>query len=205
MSDWNDFWLSFVKVYLSITYNGGWYSFGLKSGRKEGDSVVVGFFSLLISNLPNSKKDIRELGCWVPCAVLDVTIPVLPTAPRRGWDAAILTSSACAPIQRQTYFPTRPRLWQGKLRSPNSGHASAAITSWVFSNLDGAICFPSPHKNMHKKGANQQIYSFQEPSWDVPSLWGPLKGKASVGRQRASSRAKELSKSSLCQPFSAFA
>lgn len=70
-------------------------------------------------------------------------------------------SSVYAQIQRLTHFLTCPKLWQGKLGSPNPGHSSAAITSWVFSNLDGAICFPSPHKNMHKKGANQQIYSFQ--------------------------------------------
>jgi hypothetical protein len=53
---------------------------------------------------------------------------------------------------------------------PSPGRSSAAITSWVFSNLDTAICFPSPHKNMHKKGANQQILSFQRSQlgWALP-------------------------------------
>lgn len=58
-------------------------------------------------------------------------------------------------------FPNLPEALAGKAQIPKLRSFQAAITSWAFSNLDGAICFPSPQKNMHKKGANQQIYSFQ--------------------------------------------
>lgn len=85
-------------------------------------------------------------------------------------------------------FLTRPRHWQEKLRSPNSGHSSAAITSWGFSSLDGAICFPSPHRNMHKRVQISKSAASRGPSWDVPSLRGPLKDKPGAGRQRAVTR-----------------
>lgn len=39
------------------------------------------------------------------------------------------------------------------------------------------------------------------PSWAVPSLWGPGKGKSRAGRQRTSRKAEEPSKPRLCVPF----
>lgn len=69
-------------------------------------------------------------------------------------------------------FPNFPKALAGKTRISKLRSFSTATTSWVFSYVDGAICFPCPHKNMHKECANQQVHSFQETQLGCTLLLG---------------------------------
>ena len=130
------------------------------TNKQETTPSFSEFLTCLINKRKKESKGLQE-GI-LPC-VKYLTLPLLHSHSPQGLEGTVAswTLVACALlIQRQTYFPTCPRLWQGRLGSPNTGHPSAARTSWVFSYVDGAICFACPHKNMHKDCANQQIHSF---------------------------------------------
>lgn len=117
----------------------------------------------------------------------------------------MLTSSVCARVQRRTDFPTCPRLWQGTLRP----HTQVILVQPKPAGFSATWMEPSVSP-AHIQICTGRVQSSRSaasrgPSWAVPSLWGPGKGKSRAGRQSASRKAEELSKPRLCCPFPAFA